>query len=155
MAGPLTVLNETVCLRLDHVEIVHGVQQGLNRLLIKLAVRLCPRTPDSRALAPIEHPELYARLVCSQPHQSTHGVDFAHQVAFAKPANGGIAGHHADALALVRNKRGPRAHTRRCRGRFAPGMPTADDNDIIFHNMSPEAVLFAMHPMKSRLKGFT
>ena len=50
----------------------HG---GLHRAAVQLAVRLRARALHRRALAPVEHAEVDARLVSAQAHQPIESVD--------------------------------------------------------------------------------
>ena len=63
---------------------------------IKLAVGLGARPAHRWPFAAIEKAELNARRVRHSAHQAIERIDLAHQVAFAEPADGGIAGHGAD-----------------------------------------------------------
>jgi len=51
-------------------------------------------------------------------------------MAFAQSANGGIAGHCADAFEAMRDQRRFRTHARRRSRRFATGVTAAHNNDI-------------------------
>ena len=63
-------------------------------------------------------------------HQAVQRIDFPHQMAFAEPANGRIAGHGADGGELVRHQGRVGAHAGgRGRG-FAAGMAAADHHDV-------------------------
>lgn len=105
-------------------------QQCLDRLAVKLAVRLRPWTPDGRTLAPVEHAELNARTVDGPRHDPVQRIDLADEMALAQPAYGRIAGHLADRVQSLRQQQCARADACRRRRRLAPGMAAADHNDI-------------------------
>ena len=50
---------------------------------------------DSGALARVEHAELYAGLVRIDAHLAAERIELAHEMALARAANGGVAGHVA------------------------------------------------------------
>ena len=63
-------------------------------------------------------------------HQAVEGVDFADQVALADAADGGVAGHLADAGAAVGDQDGAGAHAGGGGGGFAAGVASANDDDV-------------------------
>ncbi len=67
----------------------------LHHLLIAPPVGLRPERPHRRALAPVEHPVLDAGLVRRPAHLAAEGVQLPHQLALARTADGGVAGHVA------------------------------------------------------------
>ena len=83
------------------------------------------------ALAAIEQAKLDARRIRDPAHQPVQGIDLAHQMALAHPADGGIAGHLAQGLELMGEQQGAGAKARRSRRRFAAGMAAADDDDVV------------------------
>src|SRR5204863_8774886 len=93
-------------------------------------VALRARALDRRALRTVEHFELDAGPIGGLPHHAAESVDFLDEVAFGESADGGIARHPADGLALHRDERHrhttARAHTR-CLG---AGMAAPDHDHI-------------------------
>ena len=116
---------------LDHVEPRRRRDGRLHRLPVELAVGLGPRPVHGGALGAIEKPELDAGSVRDAAHQAVEGIDLAHEVALAEPADGRVAGHLADGRELVRDERSARAHAGGGSGRFASRMASAHDDDVI------------------------
>ena len=102
----------------------------LHRRRIELAVGLGARTAHCRSLAAIEHAKLDAAGIGDAAHQAVERVDLADQMAFAEPADGGIAGHGADGGEAMGDQRRARAHARGGGRRLTAGMAAADDNHI-------------------------
>jgi len=97
---------------------------------IELPVGLGSRATHSWAFSAIENAELNAPKIGDSAHKAVQSVDFAYQMAFPKPANGGITGHSADSAKPVGYKGRFCAHTGR-RGRsFTPGVAAANDNGV-------------------------
>ncbi|MGY4432148.1 hypothetical protein ACVWWO_004625 [Bradyrhizobium sp. F1.13.1] len=84
----------------------------LHRGGIELPVGLGARTTHRRALTSIEDAKMDAAGIADPAHQTIERVDLANQMALAEAANGGIAGHRADAGETVRHQSGRRAHPR-------------------------------------------
>ncbi len=121
-------------LAFDHCQARQIKQNVLHCGPIQFSVRLRARTLHRRAFAPVQQAELYARPIRSAAHQPVHRVDLAHQMALAKPSDGRVARHHANAIAPQRDKRRRAAHARgRMRG-LCPRMTAADHDDVeMFH----------------------
>jgi len=115
----------------DHGQIGGLADQRLHRPAVELAIGLGARALHGGALAPIEHPELNPGGVGGARHQPVEGVDFAHQMALAEPADRGVARHRADRFALLRHQRRACAEARRRRGRFAAGVTATNDDDVV------------------------
>ena len=130
-AGDAAVLDdEIVGFGFDDGEIGHCAQLMLHRLSVELAVGLRARAAHRRTFAAVENAELDAAGVRHPTHQAVQGVDFAHQMAFAEPADGRIARHGADGRELVGHQRGFGAQAR-SRGRgFTAGMAAANHDNV-------------------------
>ena len=113
----------TVRLAQDRIACLHG--RG-----IELAVRLGARAAHRRALAAVEHAELDAARVRHAAHEAVKRVDLADEMAFAEPADRGIARHGADGREPVGDQRRARAHPRGGGRGLAAGMAATDDNHI-------------------------
>jgi len=122
--------NDIRYLAFDHRKAVAMIERLLDRGAIQRAVALCSRPLHRRTLAPVQQPELDAGTIRRARHYAVQGVDFAHQMALAKPADCRIAGHHADPRPVVGDER----HTctsSDCRMRgFRPGVATANNENI-------------------------
>ncbi len=75
-------------------------QRGLHRRAIERAVGLGAGPAHGRTFAAVEQAELDAGRIRDPAHQPVQRIDLAHQMAFAHPADGGIAGHFAQGLEL-------------------------------------------------------
>ena len=122
--------NEVVGLGLDQGEVSLRGDLALHCLRIEFAVGLGAGPTHRRPLAAIEDPELDAAGIGHAAHQAVQGIDLAHQMALAEPADGRIAGHGADGRRAMGDKRGRRAHARGRRRGLAAGMPAADHDHV-------------------------
>src|SRR5215831_14811222 len=78
-----------------------GLRQKLtNRLAIDLAVGLRARPAHRRAFAAVEDAELDPRPIDRPAHDAVEGIDLAHEMALAEPADRRVARHLADRGAL-------------------------------------------------------
>ena len=102
--GDRAVLDdEATRLGFDDGEIGGLSDQALHRQAVEFAIGLGARTLDGRSLATVENAELNPGSVGGARHQPVEGVDFAHQMALAEPADRGVARHHADRFAFLRH----------------------------------------------------
>jgi hypothetical protein len=83
-----------------------------------------------RALGAVQHPELDAGLVGHAAHDAVQGVDLAHQVALAQPADGGVADISPMVSSLWVSSRVRTPGARGGSRRLAAGVTAADDNNI-------------------------
>ena len=115
-------------------EDLHAVlirERVLHRRSVELAIRLRPGPADRRTLSAVEQPELDTGRIRNAPHQPVQRVDFPDEVTFSQAANGGIAGHDANAIGPQRDQQGRRAGARRRGGCLATGMSAAHDYDVV------------------------
>ena len=98
---------------------------------VELAVGLRPGAAHRGAFGAVQDAKLDAGRVGDAPHQPVEGVDFTDEMALAKPADGGIAGHCADRREGQGDERGVRADARGGRRRLAAGMAAAHHDDVI------------------------
>ncbi|KUI65303.1 hypothetical protein VM1G_11282 [Cytospora mali] len=73
--------------------------------LVQRAVDLRPGPPHRRALLPVQHLELHARLVDDPAGQPVQRVDLAQDGALADAAEGRVAAAHAQVVELGRDER--------------------------------------------------
>ncbi len=97
---------------------------------IEDAVGLGARGPDRGPLAAIERAELDAGLVRGGRHGAAQRVDLLHQVAFADPADGRVAGHLAEGFDRVGEQQRARAGARGSQRRLGAGMAATHDEDV-------------------------
>ncbi|MNQ86220.1 hypothetical protein D3C85_1014080 [compost metagenome] len=80
---------------LEQPEVGLVLQPAADRLAIQHPVGLRTGSAYGRALGTVKNAELNTRLVRSQSHRATQGVDFFDQMALADPSDGGVARHLA------------------------------------------------------------
>ena len=102
----------------------------LHHLLVAAPVGLGAQRVYCRALAEVEHAVLDAGFVCRLCHLSAEGVQFPHQMALARAADGGVAGHVAHAVEIDREAHGVKPQARRGQGGFDPGVSRAYDRHV-------------------------
>ena len=78
---------EVVYLALNHGQIRRQPQRLLHGRRVELSIGLGARTAHCWPLAAIEEPELNSGGIRHAAHQAVEGVDLAHQVALAEPAD--------------------------------------------------------------------
>ena len=115
---------------LDHLKIGGSADGRLHGPPVQLAVGLGARSLYGRPLGAVEQAELDAGGVGNAAHQAVEGIDLAHQVALAEPANSGIARHLADGGEGVRDKCRTRAHAGSRGRRLTAGMAAAHNDHV-------------------------
>src|SRR3546814_11887818 len=110
---------------LNHREVRLLCQGRLHGFAIEAPVRLGTRSAHRRSLACIQHPELDAGCVGHTAHETIESIDLPHQTALSKAADGGIAGHYASAVTVLRNQGGAGAEARRHGRGYTGGVHTA------------------------------
>ena len=83
-----------------------------------------------RALAAVEHAELDAGGVDGPAHGAAEGVDLADDLPLADAADGRVAAHLADGVAVGREQGGAGAHPRGGQRGLGPGVAGADDDHV-------------------------
>ena len=111
------------------------LQRMLHDLLIPAAVGLRPQGVYRGAFAAVEHPILDARLIGRAPHFAPQRVQFAHQMAFPRAADGRIAGHIPHRVKAHREAYGIESQPRGGQRGLNPGMTRPDDRDITFSSV--------------------
>jgi hypothetical protein len=120
----------------------------LHRRAIKGAIGLGAGSAHGGPFAAVEHAELDAGRVCHPAHQPVQGIDLAHQMALAHPADGGIAGHLAQGLEGMGQQQRARAKARRRGGCLTARMTPANNDDVVAHGGSNTRRRF--HPQAGR-----
>jgi hypothetical protein len=108
-----------------------GLQEGANSTAVESPIALCARRPHRRAFGSVEHPKLDTSQISGPSHDAAENVDFSDDGALGNPADGRIAGHLADGLEVLSEKKSPGTPTGRHRGRLSPGVTAADDDDVV------------------------
>ena len=83
-------------------QVVLRHQRGTHPVLVLLLVRLCAQGVNRRAFGHIEHSALEERIVDGAAHFAAQRVQLPHQMALARAADGGVAGHIADGIQIDR-----------------------------------------------------
>ena len=85
---------------------------------------------DRGALARVQHAHLDQGVVGREAHLPAHGVQLPDEMALAGAADGGVAGHHADAVQVQGEQSRLEAHPRRGQGRLAAPVARADHHAV-------------------------
>ena len=97
----MPVLGEDVRrLALYDAQIVGVLQRALYLAVIAVLVRLRAQRLHRGALALVEHAVLQRCFVGIDAHFPAQRVDLAHQMPLRRAADGGVAGHKADAVKI-------------------------------------------------------
>ena len=113
------------------IEVRLALEQALHMLLIAAAVCLRAQGVHGRALAAVEHAVLDAAGVRRAAHLAAEGVELAHEMAFARAADGRVAGHVAHGVQIDREHDGLQSQPRGRETGFDPGVARADDGNVI------------------------
>ena len=119
-------------LRLLDAQIFLALQRVLHDLLIAPPVGLGPQRVHRRAFAQVEHPVLDTGLVRRPGHFTPQRVQLPYQVAFARAADGGVAGHVAHAVKVDREADRVQPQSGGCQSGLNARVTCADDGDIAF-----------------------
>ena len=113
---PFKIRSSALASRISRLEILRS--DGLHCCAVKRADGLRAGPAHRRPLAPVEQTKLDSGAICDFAHQSVEGIDLAHQMALANPADGRIAGHLAQGGEFVGEEQRLGAGARRCGRRF-------------------------------------
>ncbi len=130
-ANPAIFNDQPVDQRLDNIEIGLGFEHRPHVQPVFELVRLGAVAPNRRSFAAVEHAKLNARGIDAVSHFATQCIDFTHQMPLGNTADGRIARHQRNAVALRRHQGRGASHTRRRQGCLAPGVTGANDQHII------------------------
>src|SRR5437879_6064111 len=93
-------MKQTDALSLAQIKIGLPLTDPLEPELVGFLVALGPRSPNSRALFRVEHPELEAGHVSGLAHLPSQGIDLACEMALGQPAYRWVAGHLTDSVGV-------------------------------------------------------
>ena len=129
-------------LRLLDAQMRLRLQRVLHDLLIAPPVRLRAQGVDGGTLAAVEHPVLDAGLIRRARHLAAEGVKLAHEMALARAADGGVAGHVPHGVQIDRKAHGVEPQPRGGQRRLDAGVSRADHGDVarsrvVSHGVSP------------------
>lgn len=94
-------------------------------------VALDPDGADSGSARGVEGAILEAGEIGIEAHFAAEGIKFNDEVGLGESADGGVAGHQAEGVALGGDEEGVAAHPGGGEGGFASGMACANDEDIV------------------------
>lgn len=98
--------------------------------LVEFLVALGAGALHGGAFGAVEDAELQASQVGDAAHLAAQSIDLAHEVAFADAADGRIATHLPDGVAVHGEECGFEAHARGGKSGFAARMAGADDDQV-------------------------
>jgi hypothetical protein len=101
-----------------------------DRAPVESTVALCARSPHSRALAAVQHPELNHGEVSSSSHDSSERIDLPDYGSLGDAANRRIARHLPDCLKRASDQSHTSSETSGSDGCFGAGVTGADDYDV-------------------------
>ena len=93
------------------------------------------------------------RLVRCHSHGPTQGINFLDQMAFADPANSGVAAHLAQGVYIMGQQKSRCAGTRGCQCRFCPCMAASDHNNVVVSGVLHDDTQRYIEPCSIRLAG--
>jgi hypothetical protein len=108
------------------------LQKSANRTPVEAAITLRAWSPNSRALAAVEHAELNHGEIGSPSHDSSKRIDLADNGSLGNATDCGIARHLADRFERAGYKPDPSSETSCRNGRFSTGMASTNDYDVEF-----------------------
>ena len=113
------------------VQIVRILHAALHPAVVGVLVGLCPEGIHCRPLAAVQHAHLDGRGIRRDAHDAAQRVDLPHQMALARAADGGVAGHHGHIVQRDRGEERFHAQLRRGERRLTARVARADDDHII------------------------
>lgn len=108
------------------------LEKGSNCSPVQPTIALCSGSPDRRAFAAIEHPELDHGEVSGSSHDSTEGIDFADDGSLGDATDCRIARHLSDRFQRARDQSDTDSETSSGNSRLGTGMTGTYDDDIEF-----------------------
>ena len=112
-----------------------ALQGVFHDLLVLPPVGLSTQGPHRRAFAPVEDAVLDAGLVGGPAHLASQGVQLPHQVALARAADGGVAGHVAHRVQVDGKTYRAQAHAGGGKRGFNAGVSGPDHGNIVLSSV--------------------
>ena len=94
-------------------------------------IALGARTPHSRPLRAVQHPELESRGISDQSHHSTECVNLPDNLSFRDSAYRRVAGHTGETRKVSIDQQNRRAKIGGGSGSLATGVSPTDNNHIV------------------------
>ena len=113
------------------IKILLPLERALHVLLIAPPVSLRAEGVDGGALTEVQHAVLDARAVGSLCHFPAQRVKLPYQMALARAADGGVAGHVADGVEIDCKHDSLQSHPRAGKPGLNAGMARADNGDVV------------------------
>ena len=117
-------------LRLLDAQVRLQLERVLHHGLILPPVGLRAQRVHGRPFAAVEHPVLDAGLIGRARHFAAERVELAHEVALARAADGGVAGHIADGVHIDRKTDGVQPQPGGSQRGLNARVPRTDDGDV-------------------------
>ena len=118
-------------LALRDAQVLGVFQDPLHLGVVAVFVRLGAQRLHCRALALVEHTVLQGGAVGVESHFAAERVDLAHQMPLRRAADGGVAGHKADAVQIQSEDDRIQTRAGKREGGFAPRVTCADDHGVV------------------------
>ncbi len=112
-------------------QIGFSCEKILHSRRVKGAIGLGAGAAHGGAFAAIEHFEMDTGSIGGFAHNAIERINLADQMALADAPNCGVAGHRADAGAIMGQEKGARAHARRNASSLGAGVAAADDDNVV------------------------
>ena len=117
-------------LRLLDAQVRLQLERVLHHGLILPPVGLRAQRVYGRPFAAVEHPVLDAGLIGRARHLAAERVELAHEMALARAADGGVAGHVADGVHIDGEADGVQSQPRGGQRGLNARVARADDGDV-------------------------
>ena len=117
-------------LRLLDAQVRLQLERVLHHGLILPPVGLRAQRVHGRPFAAVEHPVLDAGLIGRARHLAAERIELAHEVALARAADGGVAGHVADGVHIDGKADGVQSQPRGGQRGLNARVASADDGDV-------------------------
>ena len=123
--------DEVIDCLLPQVEALDLLDNPLHLHLVELLVGLRSGAVHGRPLGSIQHTELDAGSVDGAGHHATEGVDLPHELRLPHAADGRVAAHLADGVAVGREKGCLRSQPGCRAGRLHAGVAGPDHDHVV------------------------
>ncbi|MNV49650.1 hypothetical protein D3C71_1416110 [compost metagenome] len=103
----------------------------LHRVLIQEFIGLSAKRMNCWPFAGVQHAKLDEGLIDITAHLPAKRIDFTNDMTFSRSPNGRVAWHKGDHIQIDGNHQRIAAHAGGGKSRFAAGMASADDDNVI------------------------
>ena len=123
--------DEVIDRLLSQVEVLGLLDDPLHLHLIELLVGLRSRPMHGRPLRAVEHTKLDARGVDRAGHHAPEGIDLPHELRLPHAADGRVAAHLADGVAVGCEQGRSGSESGCCAGRLHTGVAGSDHDHVV------------------------